>query len=145
LDGDLPRSWLPHADAQEYLTFLRTRADVARPELGTMKHYRSFRRHYPDLRAWMVAPLTERVGTHRGVPWPANCSACARPYLYYLVYRGTLRLDWPWILAIRQHVLPPDQLPPEVVGFLAEVGHEAVRLGFAAKAGEQRLPPMLKR
>jgi len=143
--GGLPRNWLPHADAQEYLTFLSARADVARPEQGNMRHYRSFRRHYPDLRAWMAAPLTERVGAHRGAPWPASCSACARPYLYYLVYRGVLRLDWPWILAIRQHVLPPDQLPPAVVGFLAEVGREAARLGFAAKAGEARLPPMLKR
>jgi integrase len=145
LDSGLAPGALTHADADEYLAFVRTRPDVPHPEQGSMQHYRSFRRQFPDLGAWMQAPLSTRVGTRRGVCWPANCSAYARPYLYYLVYRGTLRLDWPWILAIRQHILPSALLPPTVVAFLRDLGSSAERLGFASRTGESKIAAVLKR
>ena len=43
-----------------------------------MKRYRSFRRRYPDLDAWLAAPLAERVGVS-GDRTIANCSGLARP------------------------------------------------------------------
>jgi integrase len=66
-------------------------------------HRKLFVQAWPDLEAWLHAPLADRIGridgqirsTLRNQP-----SYWARAYLYYLALTGRLRLDYTWLLAV---------------------------------------------
>jgi hypothetical protein len=109
-----------------------------------MKRYRCFRRRYPDLNDWLAAPLAERVGVP-GDRSIANCSAHARPYLYYLAYRDQLRLDWDWIIAVGEHRLPGEILPAAINELIQGLGRDAARLGYGRQTVASRLPSLVRR
>ena len=133
-----------HVSDEEYAAFLRGRPSFRSPGTNQMKLYRSFRRRYPDMDAWLAAPLTERVGvpSDRSI---ANCSARARPDLYFLAYRGQLRFDWDWIIGVGEHRLPDDVLPAAVNELIQGLGRDASRLGYGHLLVAERLPPIVKR
>ena len=132
-----------HASDEEYVSFLRGRPSLHSSGTNQMKRYRSFRRRYPDLDAWLDAPLPERVGVP-GDRSIANCSALARPYLYYLAYRGQLRLDWDWIIGVGEHRLPAEILPAAINELIQGLARDASRLGYSQTVAS-RLPRLVKR
>lgn len=77
-----------HRSAAAYTRFLRHcmgASDGVRKALRIQAH---FRKLYPDLRAWFMAPLTERIGRiSDGSSWIVvnDISYQARPYLVFLV------------------------------------------------------------
>ena len=133
-----------HAGDEEYAAFLRGRPSLRSSGTDQMKRYRSFRRRYPDLNAWLAAPLAERVGVP-GDRSIANCSAHARPYLYYLAYRDRLRLDWDWIIAVGEHRLPGEILPAAINELIQGLGRDAAHLGYGHQTVASRLPSLVKR
>ena len=80
-----------HASDEEYVSFLRGRPSLHSSGTNQMKRYRSFRRRYPDLDAWLDAPLpdasaspaTGRSPTARPSPgpictiWPTAASSAS--------------------------------------------------------------------
>ncbi len=101
-------------------------------------------RAYPDLRDWFAAPLDERVGATRPRSGERYTCALARPYLYYLAFRGHARFDWPWILAVGYHVVPAKLMPSAVEDHIEALTAEAVRLGYVRKNAHGRLRRTVK-
>jgi hypothetical protein len=99
-----PRAFLSeHCSAEEYDAFLAG-CDVAKHFVQQRRSHRKlFVQAWPDLEAWLHAPLADRIGridgqtrsTLRNQP-----SYWARAYLYYLALTGRLRLDYTWLLAV---------------------------------------------
>jgi hypothetical protein len=133
-----------HVSDEEYAAFLRGRPSLRSSGVNPMKRYRSFRRRYPDLNAWLAAPLAERIGVP-GDRSIANCSALARPSLYFLAGRGQIRFDWDWILGVGEHRLPDDILPAAINELIQSIGRDASRLGYSHQMAASRLPPLVKR
>ena len=125
-----------HGSAEDYALFLRQRAIPPRGH-NLIKARARFVRAYPDLKSWFGAPLVERVGSSCPRSGDAYICAQARPYLYYLAYRGHTSFDWPWILAVGCHRLPTDLMATEVERFITELTARAVKLGYAAKVHER--------
>ena len=117
-----------HASEQDYAAFLRSEPGISGDK--ALKIRRQFVRTYPDLLAWLSAPLVERVGATTPRRGQAYMCARARPYLYFLVLEQRLRLDWPWILAINFHELPPKLLPGPVNVYIDALAANAKRLGY---------------
>jgi integrase len=140
--GQLPLP-VTHATDEEYRAFLDGRPSLRSTGTNQMKYFRCFRRRYPDLEAWLAAPWAERVGVP-GDRSIANCSYLARPYLYYLAYRGQLRFDWDWIIGVGEHRLPSEILPAAVNELIQSLGRDASRLGYSQTVAS-RLPPLVKR
>ena len=96
-----------HATADAYATFLRG-APLADETLAHRLRQRArFVDRYPDLAAWLSAPLSERIGRVWGErPTGPTCRVAyeARPYLLFLFLGlgGYLRYDLAWILAARR-------------------------------------------
>lgn len=109
-----------------------------------IKGYRRFKRHFADLREWSEAPLPTRVGL-QGTRGIHRVSAAARVYLNFLVYSGKLHMDWPWIFAVRTHVLPDDRIPQELIDLIAAFHTTAKKLGYQAPAFQRKVPRILKR
>ncbi|VDC50062.1 tyrosine-type recombinase/integrase [Brevundimonas mediterranea] len=92
-----------HCSAEEYDAFL-ARCDVAKHFVQQRRSHRKlFVEAWPDLNAWLRAPLAERIGringqTRRTLHNPP--SYWARAYLYYLALSGHLRIDYDWLLAV---------------------------------------------
>ena len=134
--------WLTHASESEYRMFLSAPpSDLGKEKL---KSRRRFVRAYPNLSAWLSAPLGERVGSTTIQRGAAYHSAIIRPYLYYLVLERRLRLDWPWILAINYHELSPKLLSEEVNNFLESLVEQAVQLGYAQVSSRRVIRRVLK-
>jgi len=91
---------------------------------------RRFVRLYPDLVEWQRASLIDRLGSYKIRRGSAYWCAAARPYLYFLVQRGLLVLDWPWIIGAQSHVLPITTLPPPVQAFSASLCERLLALGY---------------
>ncbi len=92
-----------HADEVEYEAFLR-RHRSPNSISALLWWRRKFVEAYPEMERWLHAPLPERVGRLRGEDEKSKtCPAShdARAYLYFLVLRGRLRLDYEWLIAIR--------------------------------------------
>src|SRR5271165_1154782 len=99
-----PQAFLSeHCSAEEYDAFLAG-CDVAKHFVQQRRSHRKlFVQAWPDLEAWLHAPLADRIGridgqtrsTLRNQP-----SYWARAYLYYLALTGRLRLDYTWLLAV---------------------------------------------
>ena len=92
-----------HCSAEEYDSFLAG-CDVAKHFVQQRRSYRKlFVQAWPDLEAWLHAPLADRIGRIDGQTrsTPRNQpSYWARAYLYYLALTGRLRLDYTWLLAV---------------------------------------------
>jgi integrase len=92
-----------HCRAEEYDAFL-TRCGFATDFVQQRRSYRKlFVQAWPDLEAWLHAPLVDRIGRIDGQTRPTvrnRLSYRARAYLYYLALTGRLRLDYPWLLAV---------------------------------------------
>jgi hypothetical protein len=92
-----------HCSAEEYDAFLAS-CDVGKHFVQQRRSHRKlFVQAWPDLEAWLHAPLADRIGriggqtrsTLRNQP-----SYWARAYLYYLALTERLRLDYTWLLAV---------------------------------------------
>lgn len=86
-----------------------------------MEYARRFARLYPDLAEWQQSPLIDRLGSSETRRGSAFWCAAARPYLYFLIQRGHLILDWPWIIGAQCHVLPITTLPGPVQAFASRL------------------------
>lgn len=130
-----------HAGRADYAAFLRTRPSVHEPR-HYLSAYARFVAAYPDLRAWFTAPLRERVGRLYGETARAP-SARARPYLYFLAWRGDIAFDWAWLFAVRQHTLPDDLVDPRVTRLTCTLADVAATLGYSRTAAEGKLKRVL--
>jgi integrase len=99
---------------------------------------RRFVQLYPDLEVWKRAPLIEQLGSNKIRRGAAFWCAGGRPYLYFLVQRGYLHLDWPWIIGAQCHVLPLRTLPKAVQTFSARLCEQMRVLGYP-HAGPSRV------
>ena len=92
-----------HCSAHEYDAFLAS-CDVARHFVQQRRSHRKlFVKAWPDLDAWLSAPLADRIGRIDGqtrATLQNRPSYSARAYLYYLGLSGHLRIDYGWLLAI---------------------------------------------
>lgn len=92
-----------HASEEEYAAFLEHYVTTKTHTWSQLRHYRRFVECYPDLHNWFDAPLIERVGRRYGEEEPLSAylaSYSARPYLLFLAIRGSIQLDWEWLIAI---------------------------------------------
>lgn len=149
--GALPaplESFGRHAAAEEFRAFIHafTPAPAYRKRLRLT--YQHFVARYPDIGQWFAAPLPERVGVLHGDPvhrptFPV--SGQARVYLEFLAFRGFIRLDWEWLIAVGRlycrHVLG-------ALGAVLETEDLAARgimLGYARKTVEPAIRLTLTR
>ena len=141
-------SLVRHASAEEYGTFvqaftdLHAYADRARTRAWFLRCHTNFVQHYPSLRDWFSAPLTERVG--RLYQEDSNHPSCpvsyrARHYLIFLALHGYAAFDWDWLIATHHLVLEPF-LPllgcPTTLSSLVET---AVNLGYEGRDARMTL------
>lgn len=119
-----------HVSAEEYTQFALSYygADSAKNFLYARADFVTC---YPNLSDWLQLPLPERVGRafRESTRTLTNrVSYRARSYLYYLVTRDRLHLDWEWLIAVpRMNIwgllefsgisLPVDQLIKEAVHY----------------------------
>jgi integrase len=101
---DEPRTFRSrHCSADEYDAFLAT-CNVAKHFVQQRRSHRKlFVEAWPDLDAWLGAPLADRIGRIDGqtrATLQNRPSYYARAYLYYLGLRGYLQIDYDWLLAI---------------------------------------------
>lgn len=131
-----------HATREEYLAALRPHLSAVQCR-HELRVHAAFLADYPDLRDWFAAPLTERVGLAHGTDAP-TCSLHARPYLYFLAQRGDARFDWPWLLAVPQHVFEQRMRHPEVEQVTRTLAADAVALGFGPRRAAAQLGRAMK-
>lgn len=125
-------SW-EHASRAAYAAYLARYYDNPRSIRATLNIRDRFVRAYPDLRQWLAAPLTERIGRRAGEPVGLasyKVSFLARTYLIFLGLHGYVRFPWEWLIA-----LPRLDIWPHLtcIGHdleLAALTDEAVRLGY---------------
>lgn len=99
---------------------------------------RRFVRLYPDLEMWKSASLIDRIGIYTSRRSTEYWCATARPYLYFLVQRERLVLDWPWIIGVQCHVIPITTLPPEIQALSSRLCAQIRTLGYP-NAGPTRV------
>ena len=127
------RDPIRHVSREEYAAFLHSSLGTPGSVRATLSVRDRFVRAYPDLATWVHAPLAERIGCiydqgQRQMICPI--SHAARPYLFYLAWRGCLRFDWEWLIAVRW--LPfRGRLGPRVDAALDRLAEEAVGLGYS--------------
>ena len=96
-------SW-QHPDPALYEEFVQSYTDQ-QPRIWTLlRFYRQFVAQYPNLLDWFTADLSARVGRlpYEGPSQMTNViSYNARFYLVFLAWRGYVRFDWDWLLAVR--------------------------------------------
>jgi integrase len=92
-----------HCSTEEYDAFLAS-CDVGKHFVEQRRSHRKlFVQAWPDLEAWLHAPLAVRVGRTDGETRKTlrnRPSYWARAYLYYLALSGRLRIDYDWLLAV---------------------------------------------
>jgi integrase len=137
---------LEHA-SEEYVSFIRHMyAYPVRHRNRLLLRHKRFVQHYPDLRAWFTAPLTERVGKlyredrkeERGTVDNA-VSYEARHYLLFLALRGYIRFDWEWLVALPDLTL--GALPKKLGVSInwKQLAEEAVILGYEFAGAQSKL------
>ncbi len=133
-----------HCPEKVYLDFVASaQGHLNRQYLNAKRrYYRAFRRQWPNLAEWFVAPLTERVGRLPGEQFRRPSypvSFLARPYLMFLGLRGYTTFDYPWMLAIDQ-LRVTDQAVFLGLDFGTEqLVQEAVALGYHAGSARQAM------
>jgi len=133
---------LQHASEADYAAFLSVSPSIRGDQ--ALKARRRFVRAYPNLSTWFSAPLVERVGSVSPRAGRAYICAHSRAYLYFLAFEQRLRLDWPWILAINFHKLPPKLLPEPVNTYVDSLSAQAVQLGYGTIASRERVRRLVK-
>lgn len=136
----LPAAVTQHLSAEEYRADLRERG--IRGLRQALRRRRQFVEQYPDLATWLAAPLPERVGHLLGEPLARmTCRAAydARSYLYFLVRRGCLRLDYAWLLAIQRTKICGMLAGTPLAADLDCLRHEAIGLGYDAARVDEPL------
>ena len=126
-----------HASAEAWETFVRSYTPDEKYRWELLRRRGQLVASYPDLSAWLAAPLIERVGRPCGAsPPPAisdaasRVSYCARMYLVFLALQSYAQFDWDWLIAIAQ--LQFRSLFTQAIGEakLNTLVDDAVRLGF---------------
>jgi hypothetical protein len=122
-----------HASEEEYVAFVL----ASHGSLGSQNYYLQLRgafvEAYPDLNSWFAAPLAERVGRLRRHPRSeliGRVSYRARPYLFFLAFRGYATFDWDWLIGI-SNIHLWEMLP--FANSSSDMEHlieEAVQLGY---------------
>lgn len=102
-----------------------------------LQHAWTFARLYPDLDAWLSAPLDERIGTAEVRRGTAFATLKGRQYIYFLASIGQLDLDWDWIIGVSDHRFRDDYLPAPVKAFQHLLGEQLVTLGY--RRGHERI------
>lgn len=132
-DHPLPGAVARHLSAEEYQADLRARG--IRDLRQALRRRRAFVERYSLLVAWLAAPLPERVGHVLGEPLERmTCRVAydARSYLYFLVRRGCLRLDYAWLLAIQRTKVCGVLAGTPLTAGLDRLRDEAIGLGYDA-------------
>jgi integrase len=92
-----------HCSEAEYVQFLQGLPTTRAYYHQRAAWRRQFVERWPDLRAWVAAPLSLRVGRLPGENRQSlTCrdSYRARHYLLFLALTGRLCLDYPWLLGV---------------------------------------------
>lgn len=144
--GFVPR----HASEEEYREFLSGYSKGNRKTVrGHLQKRRHFADAYPDLEDWFAAPLAERIGLvpdgedgwtriRRG-PGAGKPYYLMRPYLYFLVLRGYLKLDLGWLIAARHLNVWRYLKHNGVYARIEKLVEEALDLGYAWNAAHSSL------
>ncbi len=96
-------SW-QHPNPGVYEEFVQSYTDKRFRHWALLRYHRKFVAQYPNLLDWFAADLSERVGRlpYEGPSQMTNAiSYNARFYLVFLAWRGYVRFDWDWLLAVR--------------------------------------------
>ncbi len=99
----LDPSW-QHPDPALYEEFVHSYTDKQFRHWALLRSYRQFVAQYPNLLDWFAADLSARVGRlpYESPSQMTNAiSYHARFYLVFLAWRGYVRFDWDWLLAVR--------------------------------------------
>lgn len=128
LDGPMPHP--SRAEYRQYLESLHLSAVQVRIRL---KMYDKFTGMFCDINMWTAQSLATQF-SFLDTRTREDPRLLVRPYLYYLVYRGLLRLEWPFILRVPTHVLPDEILPAHVLVLLEDVTQKATQLGYSASS-----------
>lgn len=122
-----------HADAEEFANFVKGRTTNAHTIDLLIGSRKRFVQHYPDLRSWFAAPLTERVGRLQGESWrqlTCQVSYRARIYLMFLASHGYAPLDWEWLIAVREMKAGYVIYRPDFSTNFPTLVEEAIALGY---------------
>ena len=131
-----------HATVEEYAAFLQEYTVNAKQRTAFLRSRKYFIRHYPNLRDWFAAPLSERVGRIPGQERVGMCnpvSYWARLYLMFLALRGYAPLDWEWLIAIREVNLGKLLGVSCFTSNFSVLVEEAVSLGYTSESAKDRL------
>jgi hypothetical protein len=137
-----PAGAVRHAPAEEYHAFLRRHYANLETQSFHRSCYAQFLQAYPDLPMWFEAPLPERVGRLYGAgprEWCNKVSYQARPYLYFLVSRGYVTLDWEWLIAVPVIHLEPLLQEAGLAQGVQQLIDEGIRLGYSPRTADQRM------
>lgn len=132
-----------HASVEEYTDFIRNYLDDSSAVPHYLRMRAQFVRAYPDLHAWLEAPLVERVGrvytdSTRAPRLLHRASYLGRAYVYYLALRGSVQLDWEWLILVRLDVWKLLAYCGFELGVPALV-EKAVALGYSREHAVQSL------
>jgi hypothetical protein len=137
-----------HAPVEEYAAFLQEYTDNAKHRTAFLRSRKYFIRHYPNLRDWFAAPLSERVGRMPGeerVEMRNPVSYRARLSLMFLALRGYAPLDWEWLIAIREVNLGNLLCVSCFTSNFSVLVEEAASLGDESDSAQRRLKWIVQR
>lgn len=135
--------WFCHLADEEYHDLIMTRPCGIDHMRRMRRARRAFVARWPDLAAWMAAPVADRLLHSAGITNQDQRAIVAgqRFYLCALAMHGRIRLDYPWLIASSLKNLPLG--PGAVLGFgpgwLAELEAEAARIGYQPQAARAML------
>ena len=97
----------------------------------------AFENEWPNLGAWLSAPLSIRVGRLANQTQGEaryNTSYACRPYICFLAVTGRLRLDYEWLLAVQLHSITITAARLQLDLGFASLAGTAVALGFDGRS-----------
>ena len=126
-----------HATEAEYTHFVHEYTTNQERRYQLLRAYRRFIQRYPDLRGWWQVPLAERVGRLYGDG--PGCSTYpisyeARPYLFFLVLRGSFQFDWEWLFAVHRLDLTELLTCMKLDLGMTRLREDAMRLGYERRS-----------
>jgi integrase len=135
--------WLCHLTDEEYHQLVASRPCGVDQVRRMRRARRAFVARWPDLAAWMAAPVADRLLHSAGITNQDQQAIVAgqRLYVCALAMHGRIRLDYPWLIAssLKNLALAQGVVVGFGPGWLGELMAEAARIGYQPQAARSML------